>query len=499
MDAEDGPPHHEGPRWDATTAPTSEANVDIATSPFLAALLDHVPALEERASRERWLVLVPRPDALPPPHRMTLGLLHAHVLVPNGAAGHRTLSGRAVARPARDVLSVGPPDFAQERTVRVLFEEKFYLRGRADSDLAYVVCCVSRPLEGGSDAPRLADGSEAFAKDRSQAAWWELFASDQLGARFLARLSRAVDSVAGEAAAAAAPPPSSFAIATRRALPAPLRAAAASSLEELREHDAFRAAWSDAAYMDVLAAAAEACAHAVAYAGIFSALCEEHAAAEKDLQLRLHDLRAVVVADPMRLRRCAASEGDSLAGSGSAADADARVARLGLVPLLELAAPRAAAVQRAAESLSRLNIPRCPSEKLACAVEAGRALTGLRGGADDALPLSLSALLLAAPGLVLANLAYMEEYCDRVDAKSEAAFHLATLRALVAMVQQHALRDDGALDAGAVRRGFFAWGGSGGGLFAGPAATTALAAPQRPALPLLDWLGSLSCAPASRV
>jgi hypothetical protein len=120
---------------------------DAVSNPFLHALLTHIPAVEDRASRNRWILLVPQCAALPPKsHLSRTALLESHVLVRSSACRRHfvTLSGMPVTfSPGDGLLIAGdssvvldPPCdqvgcraptafFGEKRCVRVLFMESF--------------------------------------------------------------------------------------------------------------------------------------------------------------------------------------------------------------------------------------------------------------------------------------------------------------------------------------------------------------------------------------
>jgi len=362
---------------------------------FISALFDHLgqAELERQLCSKQWLLAAPQISALPEPHLRTLDLFRSHVLIPvrggggggGGGSDVLTLSGKRLRMlPDDELVTLVTPDaaasFVDERRVKVLHRETFF----TSSGESYTCLTLSRPLQGAGREPYFDDDVTPVFVDRTCGEWLEVFrrqAPSQVVvphglAEFAAAIPRDPVAAAATTTGKARMP---VVLALARAFAS---VCAAHLAAEVR---AFSFAAADPSLNDMLTNALENVALSEAHGPVFAALCQAHASAERDVQLRLHKLRASVLV--------AGGSCDVLGLSTSF-----------LERFLDSEALNAGALE-----LQRLNDARCAHDKLKVLA---KVLRGAREplSADDEVPFTVLALLQASPACLLANCTYVSDF-----------------------------------------------------------------------------------------
>ena len=294
-----------------------------------------------------------------------------------------------------------------------MYRESIYCGARGNE--SYVAFCVSRPLDGYGTVPLLNDGSEAFAENRSAEEWESLLFTDSFTRKELQMFESKIASLESP-------------------LDGKKEPAAYTEIRNFAERmcrqnfdSQFEAAQTNQKFGIILQTAYETTATFACHGILFASLCQRHASNEKALQIRLHDMRSQVIE-----KQCP-------------------VDRAGLTKeFLERFDLRHSDIFiKATERLQQLNESKSPLEKLWCVQEANRALREIPGNdnMDDSLPLFLLCLVNAAPGLLLANLAFMSDFAPRQWVKNagELAFHCTVFSGAILLIQEHVPQvvDDG--------------------------------------------------------
>lgn len=453
----------------------------LQTNPFFSALLDHIPKLASNCVKKEWVLAVPQLVSLPEPHKLGLELLKSHVLVPTSPNEFTTLSGLHVTRLNEKELKVHPQVGTPSRVVTILFREIVY--SGLNGDQGYTLLCLSRPLVGSGHVPLLDNGREVFDESRSAEEWKPLLFNTPRMLEALAVLEHRVAAIKDPCLEQGGDL-KSYVMMRKQAV------SWANSKAEEEEDALFHSAKVNARYKLILQTAFESCIALECHAVLFASLSTMHQEAENDLQVRLHQLRY----SALELR-----EGNAKTGL--------TVAFLERFPNVESNEQ----FQSCVEHLQRLNLAHTPLDKLVQLKLAAHALKRMEANVnmDDALPLFLLALLHAAPGLLLANLAYMTDFAPRawLKANGELAFHCTVFQGAVSLVQGHSVAhltngDEGGDDE--LLRNLVVAGGSGLGVSwkGGSAGTDRPRAPaaaspppaSSPFDPLFAWL----CAPSTR-
>jgi hypothetical protein len=420
----------------STIQTTSSSDEQILTSPFYQSLVDHIPNLEQDAAKYHWLLCIPQRTAIPPPHRLTLSMLQTHVLKPNTNNSNGqpkneyiTLSGKRIKKLNRHILQTIQPDFETETEIKILFDETFYLT----DVLNYKCVLLEKPLIGAPKALCFDDGTEMFKEKRPQQEWWDIFSREAPEVIIiLNELDNLVPthtvtttttnqlSTNNRQELQFLPLLSTLSLLVPFSL---IKERCQRVMKLLEYHPIFKIAWTESRYVDILSEGVQSCACSAAHATIFSSLCQHYAFAEKDFQLRMHDLRS-------RLLRPIPIQAE-----------DEVLKRLGLAPITSSSSLPSTNnsnefIDKAVYYLANMNEPRCALEKMWLIRDAIYQLRSTSTSADDMLPMLLKALCIAAPGLVLANMAYITDYLE-LDKICELAYHRTMLHGVVSVIQDH--------------------------------------------------------------
>ena len=353
------------------------------SSLFVSALFDHLgqAELERQLCAKQWLLAAPQISALPEPHLRTLDLFRSHVLIPTrGSDVVLTLSGKRLKMlPDDELVTLVTPDaaasFVDERRVKVLHRETFF----TSSGESYTCLTLSRPLQGAGREPYFDDDVTPVFVERTCGEWLDVFR------RHVPAQSNVHRRLA-EFAATIPRDPMALGKARVPIVVEQARTFASVCAASIALHvRAFSFAAVDASLNDVLANALENVALSEAHGAVFAALCQAHASAERDLQRRLHKLRASVLV------------------AGGSCDA------LGLSTSFLERFLDSEALNAGALELQRLNDARCAHDKLKVLA---KVLRGAREplSADDEVPFTVLALLQASPACLLANCTYVSDF-----------------------------------------------------------------------------------------
>lgn len=446
---------------------------NLQSNSFFAALLDHIPHLESNCVEQGWVVCVPQAVSLPESHRMGLHLLKSHVLKPCAERPNEftSLTGCRVARVGENELNLYQGDTVK-RSVAILFKEVIYSGLYGDG--SYVALCLACPMEGGSSVPVFDDGTEVFNAERSPLEWEAiLFPSSQEQAE-LTRVEERIIQLGEQML-----DPSEKQKDEKRAY-TECRSTAERLAKRKVQHDKFTAALHNPKFKTVLVMAYETCIAMQTHGLIFAKISERNAAYENDLQLRLHDLRQLILVH------------------------EGICDRVGLTDsfLNKFRDVLATSVwyQRAHEELQNLNDRKTPLEKLWCLKESHRLLGEIKenDNMDDSLPLFLLCVIQAAPALLLSNLQYMTDFAPRswVKSNGELAFYCTVFNSAVSLIQEHVPSCD-EQDSSFFLRNLVVAGGSGIGVnwVGGYAGLPRPDTKNDPASTLVRWF---DCVPKSR-
>ena len=302
--------------------------------------------------------------------------------------------------------------FEEKKVIDILYKEVIYSGLRGDE--SYVAFCLSRPLEGGGQVPLFDDGSEVFAEDRIAEDWEIILFSDYLTRKQLEELETRIIVMKDP-----------LELVTNKREPrayVEIRQFAEKMCREVIREEKFAQANVNPKFRMILQTAFESCGTVATHGTVFAALADYYTSAEHDVQTRLHDLRQLILVNK------SVSDRSGLTNSF--------LQRFGESQQLS-----SSAFLRSVDDLQTLNAKKSPLEKLWCLRDANRALRDMPGNdnMDDSLPLFLLALISAAPGLLLANLAFMSDFAPRLWVKSagELSFHCTVFSGAVTLIQEH--------------------------------------------------------------
>ena len=150
---------------------------DFQHNKFFAAMRQIFPDLENEAVSRSWTLLIPQSTSIQAAKFTTKSIIFSHILQPLNQyyqGFFLTLNGKSVEFNAEkktlkacSEASDAGGAFPEERTVRVLFEEEFFI-----GDSSFKVYCINRPISGPGDVVYSTyDNKELFSSARSAKEW----------------------------------------------------------------------------------------------------------------------------------------------------------------------------------------------------------------------------------------------------------------------------------------------------------------------------------------